>query len=133
MYDIYNSLIVPPSSLFLKRLIFQQNVGQVTIYGQGGHNAIEEVLSQQPGPMLQHQQQSQPNFNYGGLANSNGMVCNEYEVQQMMGNRRSPLEDFSRQLKEVAPNVRVAPTGYNQNLYSAEQSQQQAVSQMLHF
>ncbi|KAM7538358.1 hypothetical protein Aperf_G00000079741 [Anoplocephala perfoliata] len=108
-----------------QRLIFQQNVGQVTIYGQGCHNVPEEALSQQPGPIPQHQQQSQPNLNYSGITNINGMAYNEYDPQQMMSNQRPPLEDFSRQLKEVAPNVRVAPTRYHQNMYPTEQPQQE--------
>ncbi|VDL53025.1 unnamed protein product [Hymenolepis diminuta] len=109
----------------------RQNVGQVTTYGQGGHSMLEGPPSQQqPGSMPPPQHpQSQPNSNYGPLSNNNGMVYNEYDAPQLMSNQRLPLEDFSRQLKEVAPNVRVAPTGYHQNMYSPEQQMIPSMSQ----
>ncbi|VDN95978.1 unnamed protein product [Rodentolepis nana] len=103
----------------------RQNVSQVTTYGQDGHSLLEGTPCQQqpcslnPPPPQHHQ--SQPNSNYGSLGNNNAMVYSEYDAPQMMSNQRPPLEDFSRQLKEVAPNVRVAPTGYHQNMYLPEQ------------
>nr|CDS29001.1 conserved hypothetical protein [Hymenolepis microstoma] len=111
----------------------RQNVSQVTTYGQDGHAMLEGTPCQQqpcsmPPSVLQHHQ-SQPNSNYGSLSNNSAMVYSEYDAPQMVSNQRPPLEDFSRQLKEVAPNVRVAPTGYHQNMYLPEQQMMPSMPQ----
>lgn len=111
----------------------RQSVSQVTTYGQDDHAMVEGTPCQQqpcsmPPPSPQHHQ-SQPNSSYGSLSNNSAMVYSEYDAPPMVSNQRPPLEDFSRQLKEVAPNVRVAPTGYHQNMYLPEQQMMPPMAQ----
>lgn len=152
-----------------KRLLFQQNVGQVTTYGSGSHSLLEGTLSHHH---HQRQQQQQAPLNCG-FNNSGGDVpsssstaaCRHIQTvggegfceldsallspnpvapgsqTQSLVNQRTPLEDFSRRMKEIAPNVRVSPTGYHYHfpvpsLYPPDrqqQHQQQQQQRVSHF
>lgn len=129
----------PPLSQQAAPPPLQQQSGQVPLPPSGPAST-----SQPPG-------QGQSNSSYGPMSNSSnsnggGIVAysSDYAdaTPQQMGQQMSssssssnqrPLEDFSRQLKEVAPNVQVAPTGYHhqQGMYPPEH--QQMVSRILPF
>ncbi|KAL5971485.1 hypothetical protein TSMEX_000817, partial [Taenia solium] len=150
-----------PSSRHLlerQRLLFQQNVGQVTTYGSGSHSLLEGTLSHHHHHQRQQQHQALLNC---GFSNSGGDVpsssstsaCRHIQAvggesfceldaallapnpvvpasqTQSLVNQRTPLEDFSRRMKEIAPNVRVSPTGYHHHfpvpsLYPLDRQQQ---------
>ncbi|KAL5110171.1 hypothetical protein TcWFU_003955 [Taenia crassiceps] len=145
-----------PSSRHLlerQRLLFQQNVGQVTTYGSGSHSLLEGTLSHH-----HHQQQTLSNCGFsnsgsGVPSSSSTAACRHIQPvggegfceldaallapnptapasqTQSLVNQRTPLEDFSRRMKEIAPNVRVSPTGYHHHfsvpsLYPPDRQQQ---------
>ncbi|KAH9282867.1 hypothetical protein ECG_04882 [Echinococcus granulosus] len=155
-----------PSSRHLlerQRLLFQQNVGQVTTYGSGSHSLLEPTLSHHH---QQRRQQQQTPLNCGFissggdvLSTSSGASCCHIQAMggegfceldaalltpnpvapaaqaQSLVSQRTPLEDFSRRMKEIAPNVRVSPTGYHHHfpvssLYSPDHQQQPQMSQV---
>ncbi|VDM18305.1 unnamed protein product [Hydatigera taeniaeformis] len=159
-----------PSSRHLlerQRLLFQQNVGQVTTYGSGSHSLLEGTLGHHHHQQQRQQQQSLPNCGFSSSgsdvpsSSSTAACCHIQSVggegfceldaplltptpvtpasqTQTLVNQRTPLEDFSRRMKEIAPNVRVSPTGYHHHfpvptLYppdQQEQHQQQRMSQL---
>ncbi|VDD77756.1 unnamed protein product [Mesocestoides corti] len=114
-----------PSSRHLferQRLLYQQNVGQVTAYHSTSHHHLNNM----------HQR----SYAYGnrGSDQSPGTALvqcaknafHDYapSTTTSVPSQRPPLEDFSRRMKEVAPNVRVSPTVYhppNSALYGDHQ------------